>query len=318
MILIVTNEYDESTFKVINYIIGNNFQYIVINKLGELCLDIDPQDFSKGTITLNEDKYKISDISALWCRKIPQLDLGKSDNTLNSKVISDFYHREYYVILKFLINGLISIGVRSIGEKYFFNEINKLEVLSCAKAHNLLIPKTFVSSNRLELTNFINKNSSTICKPLSNGITFNWNNRKRKVLTTRILLKDVVEFQIPSIYQEEISKKLEIRSVYILGEFFSTMILSQSDKQFSVDYRNYSIDKQALELPYNLDSETCTNLLNLLKNFDLKLCTIDLILDKTGKMYFLEINPNGQFGNVEETCNVSICNKISDYLCLKN
>ena len=233
-------------------------------------------------------------------------------------MISDFYHREYYIILKFLISGLISLGVRSIGEKYFFNEINKLEVLSCAKTYNLLIPKTFVSTNRLELINFISQNSNTICKPLSNGIIFNWNKRKRKVLTSRILLEDIDEFQVPSIYQEEIPKKFEIRAVYILGKFFSTMILSQSDKRFSVDYRNYSVDKQAIELPYNLDSETCNKLSNLLKYFDLQLCTIDLILDKTGKIYFLEINPNGQFGNVEEICNVSICNILSDYLCLKN
>jgi hypothetical protein len=53
MILIISNEYDESTFKVINYIIANNLQYIVINNFRELCIEIDPQDFSKGTISFN-------------------------------------------------------------------------------------------------------------------------------------------------------------------------------------------------------------------------------------------------------------------------
>lgn len=318
MILIISNEFDECTFKVINFIIANNFEFILINNLKELSIEIDPQEFSKGTILFNNYKYKISDIKALWCRKIPQLDLGQSINTLSDKLLMDFYKREYYVILKFLIDGLICLGVRSIGEKYFFNEINKLEVLKFASKNNLSIPRTFLSASRIELVNFVEQNYSTICKPLSNGITFNWNNRKRKVLTSKIHLKDIEEFQVPSIYQEEIAKKFEIRTVYVLGEFFSKIILSQSDKQFSVDYRNYSTDKHAIELPYNLESETCNKLLNLLANFDLKLCTIDLILDKTGKIYFLEINPNGQYGDVEESCNVSISKKISDYLCVKN
>ncbi|NJO92369.1 MAG: hypothetical protein HC831_27910 [Chloroflexia bacterium] len=67
-------------------------------------------------------------------------------------------------------------------------------------------------------------------------------------------------------------------------------------------------------VPYKLPDEIKNKLIALMNEIELDTGSIDMIVDKKGKYIFLEVNPNGQYGLVSDTCNYYLEKEIADYL----
>lgn len=57
-----------------------------------------------------------------------------------------------------------------------------------------------------------------------------------------------------------------------------------------------------------------TTLLRLNKCYNLNYSAIDLMEDKNGKIYFLELNPNGQYLWVENKLDLPISKAMADFI----
>ena len=121
----------------------------------------------------------------------------------------------------------------------------------------------------------------------------------------------------PTKLQSKIDKKFELRIFYIDDVFFSMAIFSQSDNKTTVDFRNYNFKKSNRNVPYKLPINIESSLRNLVKELNLKTCSIDMLVSKDEDYYFLEINPVGQFGMVSKPCNYYLEEQMSLYI-LKN
>jgi glutathione synthase/RimK-type ligase-like ATP-grasp enzyme len=119
---------------------------------------------------------------------------------------------------------------------------------------------------------------------------------------------------IPSLIQQEIEKEFEIRSFYLDGKFYSAAIFSQLDNQTKIDFRNYNFHKPNRLIPYDIPVEIQKKLHRLMQKLQLNTGSLDILKSKDHKYYFLEVNPNGQFGMISKPCNFNLEHKIALYL----
>jgi len=91
-------------------------------------------------------------------------------------------------------------------------------------------------------------------------------------------------------------------------------IISQADDQTRVDYRKYNVERPNRVIPFRLPEAIEHKLSLLIEKLGLNTGSIDMIVDKEGQFYFLEVNPTGQFAGHSESCNLSIERRIAERL----
>ena len=92
---------------------------------------------------------------------------------------------------------------------------------------------------------------------------------------------------------------------------FSAKIYPLSEKakiDFRTDYNN--LKHEIFKLPKDIEKK----LLVINKYYNLNYSAVDLIEDKNGNIYFLEINPNGQYLWIEEVLGLPISSAIASFL----
>ncbi|MBM6497958.1 hypothetical protein H9X54_001390 [Flavobacterium macrobrachii] len=122
------------------------------------------------------------------------------------------------------------------------------------------------------------------------------------------------EHFFPSLLQEYIQKKYELRIFFLNDKLYSMAIFSQESEQTKIDYRNYQKEKPNRRVPYKLPIEIEEKLIFFMRKIELNSGSIDMIVTYSNEYYFLEVNPVGQFGALSYNCNYNIENLIADYL----
>lgn len=114
----------------------------------------------------------------------------------------------------------------------------------------------------------------------------------------------------PCIFQRRIDRSAEWRVTIVGDQAFPVRI---EVPRAVVDYRTidaFTLPHEAIELPGQL-----TNMcIGLTKSLDLKYAAIDLVEDEDGCIYFLEINPGGQWKWVEDITGLPISRSLARML----
>lgn len=182
--------------------------------------------------------------------------------------------------------------------------ISKIDALKAAKNLNIKFPLTLIAHSWEQVTSKI---SGKI-------ITKHFNETSTKILYKKTLFRCSKGTVIvdknnaprkfsPSLFQEYIEKKYEIRSFYFKGSFKSMAIFSQQNEKTKIDFRNYDHSRPNRYVPYNLPREIENKLHKLMLALNLNCGSIDLIISPDGDYYFLEVNPVGQYQWVSKYCN---------------
>lgn len=157
--------------------------------------------------------------------------------------------------------------------------------------------------------------AATIGKPLRQALLFG--EKERVIFTTRLgEIKDTDAAAIsltPFIVQHEIRKKYDVRVTAVGDRLFATAIWSQECSETEVDWRQGSrpdLKHERIELPVEVQ-EQCRELLSRL---NLRFGAIDFIRDEAERLWFLEINPNGQWAWIENLTGYRISEAIVDEL----
>jgi len=196
---------------------------------------------------------------------------------------------------------------------------NKIRQLQTALMLGFNIPPTIITSNPSKVRHFRDKVGNIIFKTVSHP--------KRKcgdeyevVYTSRVSDQDILnngnDADIAcslNIFQKEIYKEYEVRATVVGDHVFSTAIFSQQSEMTQVDWRRYDIKNVphfSKELPHDIN-DMC---LSITKYFGLVYNTIDLILDRNGKWWFLEMNPNGLWAWLELLTGAPISDSITNLL----
>lgn len=314
MIYILTNsDYDLSTNEVINWLISKKikFKRLNVNQFQfkenlKLFLTNNEKEF-----IFNGNKINFEDKCLIWYRRV-----GINRDDFSHKIDLDFFNFHKFINFRnsewstFMKIFFSLFSSKTIWFDNPINKINKIEVLFAAKRNGLTIPN-FIITNSLENLN----SGDYITKPISEATHFSNQNFVYTMYTKKI--KKINKSFLPSLFQENIIKKYEIRSFFIDNTFFSMAIFSQNDCKTNVDFRNYNFNRPNRTIPYKLPKEIENKLIKLMAELQLKTGSIDIIKGIDGAYYFLEVNPVGQFGMVSKPCNYNIEKWISIILCKK-
>jgi glutathione synthase/RimK-type ligase-like ATP-grasp enzyme len=187
---------------------------------------------------------------------------------------------------------------------------NKLNQLLVAVDCGLKIPSSIICNKKDSLRNFIAKYEKVIFKPL----TYHYEelNEDHYIESSGTCLLKSSDFQkyesyfFPTLFQEYIEKKYEVRVFVWQENIFAMAIFSQNNKKTKIDFRNYDYKKPNRRVPYALPPDILERIKRLMTKLDLTTGSIDLICNQYDEYIFLEVNPSGQFGMISEPCNFYI------------
>lgn len=248
------------------------------------------------------------DIKAVWHRKAwrvaPPEDL---DESFNSIFINEY--ETLKVNLFALLEHLPWINPLENEKKI---DANKMLQLSIAEGNGLKIPETLFSNDEVQIRNFLNEKCSGKAVAKLHGV-LSKNMSGENMFSTVIIdqsnlesLSDVV--YSPMIFQPYIEKEYELRIVYIDGEFFAGKINNSENTDWRVTREDYFWS--ADQLPQDIEK----NLTLMMKEMGLYFGAIDMIKSTDGAYYFLEVNPQGEWGMLQKDLGFPIAHRIADYL----
>ncbi len=320
MILILSQEENELTTElVMDWVIHSRYDVVRLN--GENFLNHSFHwEITKNHNSFPNSTLDIEDINCVWYRR-----WSKYSKQINMKLegvtplslhnIKSHLKLEFGHFSRHLFKNIKNV-------KWFDNpalsHLNKLDVLTLATQNELLTPKTLVTNSKPSLELFLKQVKRVITKPISDVTYFDSVDGNIYTMHTKeITIDNIQAFDsifYPSLFQELIEKKYEIRAFYLNGVFYSMAIFSQRREDAKIDFRNYSFSDPDRMVPFKLPINTEKKLRKLIKSIGLTSCSVDLIQSINNELVFLEINPVGQFGMVSYPCNYYLEKKLATQL----
>jgi len=117
----------------------------------------------------------------------------------------------------------------------------------------------------------------------------------------------------PALYQEYVEKRAELRVTVVGSRVFACAIHSQASERTRIDWRRYDLDNTPHEA-VTLDAATERRCAQMTASLGLEFSAIDLVVRPDGEIVFLEMNPNGQWGWIEELTGLPIAGAIAEHL----
>lgn len=184
---------------------------------------------------------------------------------------------------------------------------HKFHVLQKAREVGLKVPETLVTSSKNELTAFAERVGEIIVKCIADPDIFEKDDLQFGIFTS-LLERDHIDRLpdrfFPILVQKRVRKAWEIRTFFLDGSCYSMAIFSQNNPRTRVDFRKYDFKKPNRFVPYRLAEEASEKIDSLMRALCLDTGSLDLIRSSDGDLYFLEVNPVGQFGMVSHPCNM--------------
>lgn len=320
MIIIFSKNYGENTTDdVLNWLYHHKKNNEVIVRInGDDLLNKDFYiDISNSEFNFNNQKIDNQIVNTIWFRRTFDEDFINIEPKIfnefdNNKTLQNHLLSELGTIYRFLESFLDN----SVWINKYSESINKLKTLKLAEKHGLNIPHTYIT-NKIEIINKLIIENNLITKPISDAVTFYDSDSHYMMYTSEVSEIKKEGYIFPTKVQNKIEKKFELRIFYLNDIFYSMAIFSQNDNKTRVDFRNYNRQKGNRNVPYQLPINIESSLREIVKDLNLKTCSIDMIVSKDEKYYFLEVNPVGQFGMVSKPCNYYLEEQMSLFI-LKN
>lgn len=300
MVLIVTDRSDVSSHIVAKYLTANGTPFC--NLYSHSFRD----QFDIATLNIDIKRY-----SGIWLRRGLHFAGGPNWNpSLESerKTLDDYLH--------FVFEN----SSNCIGSLYAEYNHNKLIDLKLAESNNLKTPISYLVSQKQSLIDILESDPTNnyITKALKDSIRVKENDVLIHYGYTLRIMRDFVESLpetfYPSLLQEEIEKVYEVRVFYLKGKCYAMAIFSQKNDKTQLDYRYYDDKVSNRNVPYQLESSMEEKIDSFMQSKKLNCGSIDLMVNKNGEYYFLEVNPVGQFGWLSSNCNYYIEKDIASIL----
>lgn len=218
-------------------------------------------------------------------------------NCVNSVEYTEIFHFLNYYLRK---PSLVIYG------QNFTSQPPKPLVLETAKQIGLRVPDYIVVNSKQKLVEFLSLNQRIVCKSLESQNLFRFSDNtleRYNPYTHEIkesMLAEIDDYFFPSFFQEYIPKDIELKIFYFNNVFFTAALVPDSHSiEADIKASPYRC------VPYHLPDSVQQKLDQLMKFFNWRMGTIDLII-KDGEVFFLEVNPSGQFGNISYECGYDI------------
>lgn len=276
------------------------------------------QDFVR--VNGNQDdllEFDNSKIDVVWFRRwLSNKEIAtifESDSIKNSVLTEKNYYNERKTISDYFFYTLKE-------KKWLSNpknsSVNKLVVLKIAEKIGFQIPNYALINNKKDLIKFKFENNEIITKSINNPFPLETKDGYivyfTSIVDDQVIEKLDTRFSY-SFFQKLLIKKFEIRVFVIKDKFYAMAIFNDSKE---IDNRKSNTNKR--KIPYKLSEELQLKILALMNELSLLTASFDFVCDVNDIIYFLEINPVGQFGDVSECCNYHLEREVAKTLIMMN
>jgi glutathione synthase/RimK-type ligase-like ATP-grasp enzyme len=191
---------------------------------------------------------------------------------------------------------------------------NKPRQIRLARHIGFNVPETMITNEADKAHSFFDAHEHVVTKAISYGDLGGG-----KVLHTSIVRKWSGEFAqeiglCPVLLQQYIDKAYEYRVTVVDDQVFSCRIESQIHADYAVDMRRGLADPEMTHRLISLPKKVEQTCIALVKTLGLRFGAIDLAQDHDGKIWFLEINPNGQWAWIEDRTGAQISSALAEGL----
>lgn len=188
---------------------------------------------------------------------------------------------------------------------------NKLFQLYIAKECGMTIPITYIS-NFADMN--LEREKKYVVKAIDTALFYDVENGKEMFTYSTIFTgADLLEYDLssaPVFVQELLNPKIDCRVTYIKGKMFPVKILKNGQGIIG-DWR---LQKNEIEYSlFQLPDEILGYIDDMMKKLGLNFGGIDLAFSK-GEYYFIEVNPTGEWGWLQNQAGLKISQAIKDAL----
>lgn len=301
MILIITNRQDYTADFLILELQRRSVDYARFNtedypQHSRVSWKIDHTGVG-GYFLLPKRKVDFGDIKSIWYRRpVPPVPA----TTLSDPEAAEFALIESQEALNGVWRSLDCFWV-SHPDNLRRAEF-KLSQLKLATQVGFRVPHTVVTNIPDEAKAFYSTQGRSIYKTLRQGRIVS-EDRMNLIYTSLINPIDAEKLDdvsyAPSLFQEYVQKKMDLRVTVIGSKVFAVEIHSQNRKDSEHDWRRgdpLQLQHKLVSLPPDIEA----NCVNLVKRMGLAFGAIDLIQTQADEYVFLEINPNGQWAWIQQ------------------
>lgn len=304
MILILSKEIDQSTDEVISWLLSQGKDVLRMNNEDDLSkLDVYlGQDLSRVLV----NGFDISSFDAVWVRK----------GQLPSFPILDSIQQSEFSILKEYVLSFVESQNCTVGSILGELGHNKVLDLHLARSIGLMIPETYVTTSKRELVSILNAKKRIIIKPLKDCYRIEGDENVLSLdifVLEKEMLDSIEDVFFPTLIQEYLLSKFEVRVFAFKDRIFSTAIFVDSGRRTSVSGKVVDRSKLNRMVSIKLPVQVLDKIRKMLNLKGLSSASVDLIYSQ-GHYFFLEINPVGQFDWISKSCNFYIEKYISENL----
>lgn len=294
-ILILTHADDFSANNVIEWLRYYNAPFIRWNTEDDFDFECRINSEQTSIIVLcNGIPYDLENIGAVWFRRgyinLPKALINSTEMDLDAVFyIERHLFREKESIHNYIYWELMEKPHINCPHKY---DINKLQVLNCAKEIGLCIPNTIITHSLENINNICIQNNHYITKSISDNLVIRRNDVERMMCLTNLVdkLKDTTNCDFYySLFQEKVNKKFELRIFFLFDEYFPAAIFNDN-----IDGRVLSDGNNLVRIcPVSIPEQVLNKLKALMKKINLESGSIDMIVTEKDEYVFLEVNPVG-------------------------
>lgn len=314
----------------------NNIDYLVVSSTIDFSTDLVCYRLLKGNkkfYRINRDEFTKYKIIVDFQSKQLKISIGSESYIADFEKLKGIYYRAP-VFLRTQSKNTLSVEEqleRSQWSSFLRNLIlfenavwinnpvdtyraeNKMYQLLMAKKCGMNIPDTHVTNS----SDVIKEENLYIVKSLDTALFYDVEKRIELFTYSNVVsgreLKDYDLHAAPVFIQEFLNPKVDCRITYIMGKMFPFQILKRGEGV----YGDWRFDKEKLEyIPFILPETEKQKILSMMSALNLNFGGIDLAL-VDGKYYFIEVNPTGEWGWLENSTGCEISKSIADALSLE-
>lgn len=295
MLLIISNRDDLAADFMITRLEEKGIDYFRLDSEDAVNLRYSVNCDSSGIESILRSEYKealLANVDAVWYRRAIH-PVGLDD-------VPAEFRRFAGQELRYLLEGLLP----ETGNVRWVNPIGateraerKVRQLALAPLCGLQIPPTVISSDPSELLAFAKRHGRIICKPISQGLVAT-GSQWFAVRTWEVMQEDLADTAscgFPTLLQKLVPKGLDIRLTIIGDRAFPVSIETAPDAD--IDWR--SCPNDLIYRPCSLPETVIDNCRKLLESLGLVYGAFDFVKSPEGELFFLEVNPAGEWAWLE-------------------
>lgn len=263
----------------------------------------------RASLSFDGETVSSEEIKSVWYRR-PDTCLIDGELSQTERRIAEEESEE---TLRSLYRGLDGLWVNRIDRNRYAG--SKVVQLRKARELGLRVPDTLITNDQKQLVEFYHAHDGNIVVKMQK--TAFWAPESGLGLyTSKVDLEKLKHAGLlqkcPCVFQENVQKDVELRVTVIGRRVFAAALRSREVAAAAVDVRRatMTVPHEAHALPRAIEEKV----LGLMRSFGLQYGAIDMIVTPEGEHVFLELNPNGQFGWIQERTGLPLYEAMADLL----